>query len=250
MGITPSTLSGTITTSAVKTEIDRARDWLNDGIVVGDIAATSIKRSHLYRPDVYGFPQTGAIGPTQGVWVRQANLSSPATRPGAIDGSLNNLRLFLARAADRTSIFPEYLFDSGSFRIASMAARVEVTTSSVVEISANWEAVAQVNQTNVSPAGSATAPDYPDTAGAFSLYYQEYDGSETVCAGTQRRINSNVYDIGDPILRMNLFNASWVGTLSAGTYDFWLRYDLLSAGTEVEQIILGVRSLKIELFKA
>lgn len=243
MGITPSALTGTITTSAMQTELDRVRTWLNTGIVVGDLAATGITRQAIYRPNVYGFPLQGSEGIVQDVWGVSQCVDNPTTRPGARSDTTG--RLFLAQAFGRTSAFTEALYDEDQFRFAKIAKRFVLDVAAFVEFSLHFEAAV------ISDWADAASGDFPDAGGTFGVYYQEV-GSATASriTGSRRRANVNHYAAGlGRASKMNLYNTGGALSLAAGTWDVWLQYDRPSSTAGVAQVALGVASLKIEVHK-
>lgn len=244
MGITPTALSGSITTSAVQTELSRVRTWANTGIVVGDFAALGVTRAAIYRPNVYGFPLQGSEGVMQDAWFCQQGAEHPTTRPGTRSTATG--RLFLAQARRRTSVFTNRLYDENQFRFARVAKRFTLDVASYVEVALQFEAIV------VSDWGDAASDDYPDPAGTFGIYYQEVGAtSATRLTGSRRRANLNHYAAGSGAAsKFNLYTTGGaVASLAAGTYDLWLQYDREASTVGVEQVVVGVASLKIEVHK-
>ena len=248
MGITPSTLTSPMSSSAYRAELTRVRDWLNGGIVIGDLVAEGVNRRHIYRPDVYGFPIGGCMGQTQDAYIRERARTSPPTRPAGY-GSVG--RLWVARLRERVSIFPQQVPVSG-FKIAALAARIHVPASSWVEVGATWEAQAQIRYDG--GAGAAYAAGYPSSGGMFELLYREVSASnDSLIVGTQRNLNEGYFQspMAAPAAlrtRFNLFNTGSGVTLSAGTYDVWLHY--VRNGTQVDQVIVASGFLKVEVHHA
>lgn len=245
MGASFNPLSGSITRAAFEAELATARTWVNGGALLGDIVDGSIQRTHIYRPDTQAFPLRNTECQTQAAYDRGRAREALATRPGGVAA---NGRLWLARLRERRSIFTRHLLDGETWPIADGAARFHLDTTSVVEWSANWEAIAQSQVY-----GSET---YPDDAGSFRLRYQEVDAAApSTVSGSRRRLNSGYLQVGaSPIhARLNVFSAGGSATLTAGTYDTWLEYSLDSTDTTeftgIEQIILGVISIVVEIHR-
>lgn len=241
MGITPTALSGTITTSAMQTELDRVRDWINTGVVVGDLAANGITRQAVYRPNVYGFPLQGSEGVVQDVWGVQRCIENAATRPGVRSSSgASGGRHFIAQAFGRTSAM-QYHLESNTFRFATVSKRFVLDVASFVEIGCHFEAIGVTSWT----------VDYPHVGGRFSLQYKEVGGATaTRVSGSRRTLNAcyTNYATDSHTTRANLFSTGGAVSLAAGTYDVWLQFDR-DASSSVFQVVLGVASLKIEVHK-
>jgi hypothetical protein len=253
MGISFTTYSaGTvIARSALDTDLDAARTYLNGGVVVGDVDAASIERVHIYRPDTQGFPTESTEGQSQSGWDRGRARSSMATQPGSV---ADNGRLWIARLRERRSIFLNYLLDDESWPIADMACRFYLPSKSLIEISAQWEAITQAFD------GTLTADVFPTNAGRFRIRYKEVGeavSTTATLAGTDR-INPHSYAeqsafTGSMIMtEYNLFTSGGQVELAAGLWDAWLEYDLNGADVSTilnpKQVILGVGSFVVEAY--
>lgn len=234
-----------MTTALFQTELSRVRDWLNGGIVIGDVTATAVDRTHVRRPNVFGFPLGGQQGALQDHYERSNAKLGAAARPGVASATSTDLqgRFWIARQPERFSIFPEYLFESENFRIAQLAARFTLDVACTVDVGCTWEAVAQSYWDDV------TSGDYPDDhAGSFTLRYEEIDdASETTVTGTSRLLPFGYFAGGSArYMRNNLFQSGAQLSLSAGTYDLWLNYNGDSVGAGLRQLILYNAELTID----
>jgi hypothetical protein len=261
MAISFSTLSGTPTRSGFETELAKARTWLNGGILVGDIDATSIDQVHVYRPDVFGFPKQNVEATVHQAWERERAVAENghtqelSTR---VNGAIVTGRggFFIARLRGRTSIFVESLQKNGTWPVASLACRFRVydepehPNDSVVEWSCNLVARA-LNNFYLSGAR------HPDTAGFFRIVYKQVGSSSapTVVSGTKRNITDGMYNSGSTANEAQFcsFNMGGQTTLAPGLYDTWVEYDgsgVTTGDYETKQIVLGVSALTVEVHRA
>lgn len=230
MGITPTTLTEPMTVAAYEAEMTRVRDFLNAGSVVGDVAAASIERPHVYQPDLSGFPKRSSEGQLQDLIGREFGVRAGADRPGCY----TNGRLFVARQTTRMSIHSGDALDTGGFRVGKLSMRLELDVASWVSVAATWAAFVQ---------GSYVYNEYADTAAAgslagyFILQYRDVDSAAgaTSMGVTRRDVQKSMYGEGTPGTRTldNLYQTGRGLELSAGSYDLWLNYFAADQGHQV-----------------
>ena len=245
MGITPVVfISGDAITEALFTaELDRVRTFYNANMVAGDIAATSIDHTHIYRPETYGFPKNGTECVTQDGYDRPSTALHDVVRATAQlgSGSLN-----IARMRGRRSIFPAVMGDDERVTVPDLVARIYIEASSLVEINAVWSATSQYNFAQPPAAGAI----YPNNAGAFRLFTKPFGSASVVIPATLRRLNARYSSAGLVLnQQFDQFSAGGSVTLGAGIHDVWLEYSRDSANADVEQIILSNGHLKVEVHK-
>lgn len=236
-----------ITEALMLTELNRVRGWIDTGMVAGDITDQTLDFTRVYRPETYGFPKQNSEGTTQEVYEDQEAVieaSTASTAQGSTDVSFTDGEgQHPARALrGRTSIFPTYLLADDSFIVPDMARRVVLDVTSEVEVNATWEASSQYDFN--------AAPAYPDPAGQFRLVRRILAGTKTAIPGTARRLNVNILLSGQSGQGgHNVFSTGSSVTLTPGVYDIWLEYLPNSVVAAVEQVIIGTRSIVVEVHK-
>lgn len=248
MAITPvAFVTGTkITTALVLTELERVRNWVNATMLVGDIADGDLNETHIYRPETYGFPKQNSEAQTQEIYGDVKAQVDPSTAPDGLTPAIvvsTGSRLPIAKLRGRSSIFPQFLLDNDQFIVPHMSRRVVLDATSEVEVAAVWEATTQYDKD--------FNPTYPDTGGAFRLVHRALgSGVVTLIPGTTRRINVHLVLSGTVGHAGNTtYSTGGVVTLSAGKYDIYLQYLRNGADDEVEQVIIGARSIVVEVHK-
>lgn len=235
MGITPIPfVAGTaIVDSEVRTELDRVRNWVNTGIVAGDIDASSINPTHIYRCETQGFPKRN----TECVLQQVAAASQDES-----ERSLNAFLSVTARSRNRASIFLASLGEGEVAVVPHMAQRVVLHGFGDVEVSASWRAVSAYNFRD------GGAPLHPASAGIFFLVYQKTDGPKVDIPGTRRNLNVQFRNNSGAILGAGTFNSgSEVTGLLPGAYDFWLEYRRDGANTDATQVIIVEEGFVVEV---
>lgn len=241
MGITPSTLSSPLTAAAYQAEVDRVRNWLNGGIVAGDIGSAVIAPIHMYRPDVFGYPKRGVEGISQSLAFALKGIDSPPTRPGSVDSTNARARHWIATNSERETIRSSGTSGEEGYRSGIAAKRVTLHETSLVNISAEWEAVVLT-----SIVSGSLYPDYH--GGEFSIRYQEASatGAETKLHGLDWQAPAAYAETTTPAhIRANHFTGGGQVSLAAGVWDFWLHYD--GAGGVAVQVDLGVTNFIVEV---
>lgn len=246
MGTSPTAFSGSITRSAFEANLADARDWANSGIVAGDIDAASIERAHIYRPDTQLFPKRNSECVTQQLAERQVGRHAIAQRPESL-GTPDNGRLWVARSTERINIFTEHLLDGERWPIAQLACRLYLPVNSFLEISCNWEAVAQHTSGSV-------GLRYPASAGRFRLRRKRLGSTVASFTGSLRNLNAAWSGTSPNLHRienMHFTADAQYPITTAGVWDFWLEYDLNGATTGlttgVMQVIIPSGCLTVEV---
>lgn len=233
-----------ITEALMLTELNRVRGWIDTGMVAGDITDQTLDFTRVYRPETYGFPKQNSEGTTQEVYEdHSAAVIEASTAASALGPATPGDGQHPARALrGRTSIFPTYLLADDSFIVPDMARRVVLDVTSEVEVNATWEASSQYDFN--------AAPAYPDPAGQFRLVRRILAGTKTAIPGTARRLNVNILLSGQSGQGgHNVFSTGSSVTLTPGVYDIWLEYLPNSVVAAVEQVIIGTRSIVVEVHK-
>lgn len=260
------TFSGAAAAADVGFELDAMRTAINTGMVAGDVGAGAIDSQRIYKPDAYGFPLRETVGQFTGMAARHHGANDGVAGYAKIAGSgqpdgwtqWNLLR-------ERVSIHLDVLertneSASGSPVIGTpvigMMIRKDVEANTVVEAHASW-AYALMYQDYFGLGGRYPGEGgWPggDSVGRFVLRYQQVGptvGAITTRTRTNRRIFPHL-DGNGLIEHYNVwhsFNDAFE-LASAGTYDFWVEYRLLTAppGTN-HQVSIGARNFVIETWR-
>lgn len=250
MAITPSALTGVITTSAFQTELDRARDWVNDDMLAADVDAGSLDETHIYRPDIFGFPKQSSEGQLQ---VQAENRVGQHAPPFFYDSANGSITGAPARSRERFSIFLNSLDQNERFEIAQTYRRVVLDSISDVDVGYSMEITTRTDDTV-----ATAAVTHPATAGRLEMVYRNVaTGTSTLISDTSRRINSKhitatVAGAGtspEEVGGLSYHARSSLEDLPAGTYDFWVRYVRNGADLNIEQVIIGTASILVEVHK-
>jgi len=240
MGITPVAFvaGAPILAADVLTELNRIRGWINTGIVAGDLVAGSVVRTAIYRPETLGYPTQRTVAPLQELYEDGAGaIERTVASYGAGGGALNE-----RATRERSSIFVQHLLVDEAWVVPHMGRRVFLGSAATVEVCANWRARTQLDWN--------AGPEAPDVAGQFRLVYRAIGGAKTAVAGTARRLNVDTKASGAADrLGVCAYSTGMVISLSAGTYDIWLEYLRNGAAAAVEQVIIGTRSIVVEIHK-
>lgn len=250
MAITPNPLTGVITAAAFNAELDRARTWVNDGVLAADVVAETLNETHIYRPDVYGFPKQSADGQLQ---VQAENRTGQHAPPFFFDSADGSISGTPARSRERFSIFLNALDLNERFEIAQTFRRVVLDSISDVDVGFSMEITTRTNDTV-----ATVATTHPATAGRLEMVYRNVDaGTSTLITDTSRRINvkhiaATVAGPGtspEEVGGLCYHARSSLQDLPPGTYDFWVRYVRNGASLDIEQVIIGTSNVVIEIHK-
>ncbi len=252
---------------------DEARTYVNEGIVVGDIDAGAIDTEHLQRPELYGSPINGQIGPYQSIWYDRHGMNRSAVKIGHILSATGYDTPWweLGAQRDRESVFVQSIGKDKSAPVPGMSRRVRFRTSGKALVTAEWQAFLMYNNDT---GGGVPAYEYPGSSGWPSGSDGGYfihrakrvraPGESTsppyvggYGAGGKRHIypqlNVNGGDgVFSPAL-MNFRSWMWFTVPSAGWFDFYLEYNYtgfksLSGKSGLIQLILGERNFVVEGF--
>ncbi|MCP4307319.1 MAG: hypothetical protein GY788_21105 [bacterium] len=244
MGVTYTNFANDVAmvSADVETEFDRGVDWLNTGIVAGDIDTIAIAAQHVYRPETLGFPTHR----TQGV-LEQLHERKHGTSLG-MDGG--NPRFF--ESPVRTSIFPESLGEGQAAPVDGTQFRLYLRAASEIEINYVWETWPKGD---FSDGGANT---YPDDAGYFVVAFRPADDASTVKSTipyTKRLLPVRwaATGAGSGIVMVSrAYNTGFYKQLTAGVWDVWLEYGkgAFTAPGTVDQIITHMRTAVCEIHEA
>lgn len=241
MGITPTALSGTITTALMQAELDRVRDWINTGIVASDVDAASLDEVSIFRPDVFGYPKQSSEGVLQEQYEHHVNPHGVFAFNGRASGSTTHS---VARNSQRFSIFTSNLDNDELFNIAQSFRRVVLDQASDVDVWYSLYATTRTDDTAGSP------PSHPATAGRFALRYKNLaTGSITALPETRRRLCCKYIAAVEDVGRLSYHAGTTVEDLAAGTYDFYLQYGRNNADLDTEQVIIDSLGVLVEVHK-
>lgn len=242
MSITPGTFTnGTaITENAVRTELDRIRDWINGAVLPGDVTPASLSKMHIHRAATAGYPKENVEGQTQQVTEVLLGLNDPTPSP-SLDASTGT-QITADLVEDQRNAFLESLLEGDLFRIEGK--RIALFGTSAVEVTATLFA-ATTND-------SGQAAD--QNAGTVRLRYQEVNDNVTHgVAGSARRMNAAATTSvgGKDVLHHSYYEMiGMVEGLTEGVYDFWLEYNRNGAGTGLGQVTFLLPTILIETHEA
>jgi len=242
MPYTPGTVFADGTTmdaAAVRAELVAIRAWQNE-ILATDMVAGQLNRTHIYRPDVAGFPKQNLEAPTQEKYEDFFGIAEEQVDNGMIPvaGSTRQVR---AVWRERRSIFLAALLTSDRWVIPHMARRVVLDETAEVEIIATWNAWCAYNPDPVSANLS-----FLSTAGRFRLIYTPLGAAPVILPGTRRKINPHS---NSSIAFFSVYSTGTQIQLGAGTYDFALEYIRDGADSRVTQVIIASPTIVLNVQK-
>lgn len=241
-----------MTRAAVKLELDRMRDYLNKGIVLGDIADNAINETHIYRPESYGFPVDGTQSVFGEVYERHIGNDEPSYVPIAdlfITDFPDIPQPFWKTRLDRTSIFMSFLGAREAAIVSGTGCRISVDAVSDLSVTLGFSSTTQYD------AKAGGAPFYPEVVGFFTLVYRNvFTGVSVDGAGSTRRENARYVSAGaNPGVLPERHHQSthetgmFVPDLAPGIYDIYLEYRRGGASSTVDQVVVSSRNIVIEL---
>lgn len=217
--------------SIVAANLAAYRAWQN-AIPLADLTDGSIRREHLVRPVIDGFPFNGIRGETQQVYFLSYGVFDRASPAPLSWGQRRN----------RITITPPAVGLGEKWR-TPIGATVRLPYAAHVEISLSMEW--QVR--NPPPGG----PIYPDGAGAGNtggyfafLRYERATDTETEMAASRLFVYP-LETAGGTTTFNDRGHMLWAGTLAAGTWDLSLAYVRGSASVLMAQIDVSRLSGKI-----
>jgi hypothetical protein len=250
MGFTPTgfTSGNAITVATVEAEFTLLRDWLNRGTVVGDVDAASVKRTHIYRPETFGYPKQSSEGALQEVHEGEFGRAYRLVSDGVdLTGGSNRL----AETFERVSIFPNMASkynetNAASFTIWPTVRRVVIEVQSDVEVMASWSAFVRM-------APSAAPTLHPNAGGKFQLSYTKLStGTKTIRSAGDRNLTTQIADVGhtDSASGSHTYSTGvQITDLATGVYDFALEYAPVGVSSDLAQVIIHPASIVIEVHK-
>jgi hypothetical protein len=238
MSITPLTFTnGTIITqAAIRTELDRVKNWLNGTVLAADIQSATLSKLHIHRPDTAGFPKENIEGQTQQVTELSNGLNEPTPMP-SFDGSFSTV-VTADMVTDQYTAFLDAMLPDDRFRMVSK--RVALFETSDVEFVCTFFA----GTTNDNSAADTA------NAGHFRLRYQEVSSSTVAdVPGSIRKLNpsATINVSGVDTFENGYFEMiGMLEDLAEGVYDFWLEYRRNGAGVALGQVTILLPTLVIE----
>lgn len=235
MGISFSTLSGTMVAADVATEWDKAYTWFHGGVVNTDVAAASLGNLHVRRGTVYGWPVNGTQNTTHDIY-----------------GESRQDYPHLIWQTERKSIFPLTMGVVQRIPVIGLCHHLHLTAAADIEFEAQWGASERHEEDKTSPSG-----DYPALAGSFvAVIRDRSDKSETVYEYTRRDLyTSTDRNGGDAWVKAhrlihNTFSTRLVESLAAGHYDVYVAFEADNAIEHTRQVVIdGNMSWTLEVFK-
>ena len=199
MGTSISALSGTITKSAVDTELDKMRGFVN-AIAVGDIPAASVTDQEVVKPVVQGFPVDGARATTQQIYGRSnhpdelcyldvgANYTSYISQAELVP-LVGRHRFGINCGAVEHTINVGGLWYNNIVPIAPSIITMNVERPGWINLSANWEYIHECNyrgdvddgtwtaDTSANDANESADPNNSNTGVAYPLASRNEGGT-------------------------------------------------------------------------
>ncbi|MCK5711081.1 MAG: hypothetical protein KAI25_00025 [Hyphomicrobiaceae bacterium] len=245
-----------MTRAAVKTELDRMRNFLNKGFVPADIAAEAINETHIYRPETYGFPVDGTQSVFGEMYERHHGNDGPSYVPiadilifdaaGAVGSPPGDP--FWKTRQDRESIFMSHLDTDEAAVVPGTGCRISIDATGDLDVTMGFSATTQYD------AKDAAALYYPEAAGYFVLVYRNVGTGVAVDGLGSRRDEYARYVSnggGGPVLPERHHQCThetgmFIPDLGPGLYDIYLEYRRDGADTTLSQIVVSVRNIVIE----
>lgn len=228
-----------MTRAAVKTELDKARDYVNTGIVNPDILAASITDNHVFRPETYGFPIDGTIGTLGDVYGRTSAVDESSSFPRDTSISTQNW----STRRERESIFMNSLGEDAMSMVPESSVTFSVENDADVDIRYNFSI------SNIYDDTATTPPFYPDTAGYIRIASRnKATGVVTEYSFTQRDLYAQFISVGVRARRTN-YETSLLQEFVVGDYDVFLRYTRNSASLDITQIVTSVTNVTVEVYR-
>ncbi len=211
----------------IQANIDNAREWVND-IPPEDTADSAIRREHLVRPVILGFPSRGMFSTLQ--QAQYADLG-PNASPGQ---PFNNEALGAAK--DRLTIIPGISDGSTGVWRTPLARTLRLHRTSDVEVHASFWAIVVADGTLVLHPDGAGAGD---VAGYFALHgFRRGAAAATV----SNRGRQDVY------YSANRVHLTMVDTFPAGVLELSVVYHHNGASSDIQQIDLTRATFSVEVF--
>ena len=213
-----------VTWAGIEANRDDFIAWAN-AVPDGDVQAAAIKREHLARPSIFGFPVNGLKSTFQSL------LGQTVFGYG---GDFQDESSFASRH-ERMFFDPYRDVDNDGRLFLPIGKRVEVDLRArVVEAHCTFDYQSQSNAGYDYPTGGATG-----TAGHFSLFAYSHS-LKTITELNQSR--QDAYSIQSPLgsatIHRDNFHLSHTATFAAGTWDVFLGYVLDGTTTNLFQIDL------------
>ena len=231
----------------VRSDLDGFRSFVNGdtGLSASDVTAASIGKEQVYRPEHLGFPVSGSEGATQAVYSTSRLASGHYTS------------LEWERLTDRRSIFNRTLNDDSSMALPWLSKTIELPGSSWVRASASFSArvvydwYSSGNPEHVSGTVGSPAVANAHIGGEFELVYRSRaTGAETTFHAIRSVQNPyvGVATVGMINLHRYFYSMSFAATISAGTYDVYVKFTKSAASTynSPYQITFSATNLLIE----
>lgn len=206
------------------------RAWVNN-VPLGDFAFKAVKREHLVKPDVKGFPDTSFQSTFQSAWWRTFGVDDPSA---SVDSAWGSRRTRFMCFMNAVGANERWRFPIG--------ATIWLPAESHMEVGLTFDM-----HTRQDPAAVA----YPNGAGAGALggYFAlvarpRSTGIERECDGSRRMVYPN--DTGGAGTHSDSVRVCTAETWAAGWHDISLHYFLSTASLNIYQHTIGRVTMKIE----
>lgn len=212
----------TIDWSDIETNRDDFIDWANN-IPDADVQAAAIKREHLARPSIFGFPIGGLHGTFQQLIGHQVF---------PFGGDFQDEDSFASRH-ERMFWWPYYDVDNNGRLFLPVGKRITVDLKSrVYEAHCTFDYQSQAAEDYNYPVGGS-----PGVAGYFALFIYNH---ATKTVGELNQSRQDAYSIQSPLgsatIHRDHFHLSHTASVGAGTYDVFLGYVLGDTLPDMTQI--------------
>ena len=170
MGTSLSSLSGTITKSAVETQLNTMRNHVNYGIAASDVTDSSITDHEVVKPVTQGFPVNGTRAETQAVYGRDnhpadlcyldvgANYTSYVKEAEIVPiVGKNRTGIKCNSVENSNSVYSSVCFHNSIMPVSPSVATVSVERPAYIHVSANFEYLHQTSYRGVKGDGAWTS---------------------------------------------------------------------------------------------
>lgn len=240
-----------MTRAGLDAELVKARDYVNGGIVNGDIAAEALTELHVYRPETYGFPTQGTKGALGDVYFRNEAIEEPgAIRAVPVQDAgapvAFHTEITWGPRRKRQTIFMDQLGADDAIAVPQASVPLDLDEAADVEVKCNYSACNAYDHT--------VGPLYPNPSGYFILCYRDRaTGTVTEVGQTRRELPAQWIATGGPAFQFRLencyFETEFLTELPAGSYDVFLRYARNGANVLITQIVTSVINFVVEVHR-
>lgn len=240
-------VSGAVMVSAdVRSALDDVVDYLNGGLIDGDVASGAIGLEHLVPPVFLAYPRDAMDAESQLIFHQHHDIPGEigpangyAFYPGAGTGYTKKADNTTAKASPRPMMWPGSCAPGDQLPAPGLGRRFKLDEQAIVCIEASFTVALSY------------LSSYLDRGGSFALRYRRVeDGidSDTEVPATSRPLDTRYDNISSRhVPPAYILSASL--DLDAGTYDVWVAYSRGTATSDVWQVTFLDGSLTVECFK-